>query len=124
MGGQKLAETTENKPVIWKELVLGFAVIESCIYHSIRTIPIVTASNAQEALFTDNLTRLTKLEEGETVKGVLQVPFPTYEVTGSITAEREEFSEIFLLGYEYPGLQSPDWIQILKREAENPSRCQ
>lgn len=119
-----MPETTENKPVIWKELVLGFAVIESCIYHSIRTIPVVTASNAQEALFTDNLTRLTKLEEGETVKGVLQVPFPTYEVTGSVTSEGEEFSEVFLLGYEYPGIQSPDWIQILKREAENPGRCQ
>jgi hypothetical protein len=65
-----LEETTENKPVIWKELVLGFAVIEACIYHSIRTIPIVTASNAEEAIFTDNLTRLTKLEEGETVKGI------------------------------------------------------
>lgn len=119
-----MQETTENKPVIWKELVLGFAVIESCIYHSIRTIPVVTASNAQEALFTDNLTRLTKLEEGETVKGVLQVPFPTYEVTGSMTSEGEEFSEVFLLGYEYPGIQSPDWIQVLKREAENQGRCQ
>lgn len=119
-----MGETTEEKPVIWKELVLGFAVIESCIYHSIRTIPVVTASNAQEALFTDNLTRLTKLEEGETVKGVLQVPFPTYEVTGSITSEGEELSEVFLLGYEYPGVQSPDWIQVLKREVANPRRCQ
>lgn len=119
-----MPETTENKPMVWKELVLGFAVIESCIYHSIRTIPIVTASNAEEALFTDNLTRLSKLEEGETVKGVLQVPFPTYEVTGSIPVEGEEFSEILLLGYEYPGIQPPDWIQVLRREAANPSRCQ
>jgi hypothetical protein len=84
----------------------------------------VTASNAQEALFTDNLTRVTKLEDGETVKGVLQVPFPTYEVTGSITAEGKEFSEVFLLGYEYPGVRSPDWIQVLKREAANPGKCQ
>lgn len=116
-------KTGENEPMIWKELVLGFAVIESCIYHSIRTIPIVTASNAEEALFTDNLTRLTKLEEGETVKGVLQVPFPTYEVTGSIPAEGEEVSDILLLGYEYPGVQSPNWIQVLKREAANPRKC-
>lgn len=115
--------TDKSKPMIWKELVLGFAVIESCIYHSIRTIPIVTASNAEEALFTDNLTRLTKLEDGEIVKGVLQVPFPTYEVTGSLTVEGEEFSEVLLLGYEYPGIQSPDWIQVLKREAANPKRC-
>ncbi|WP_410509662.1 hypothetical protein RSJ42_05455 [Methanosarcina hadiensis] len=119
-----MPEKAENKPVIWKELVLGFAVIESCIYHSIRTIPVVTASNTQEALFTDNLTRLTKLEEGETVKGILQVPFPTYEVTGSVTSKGEEFSEVFLLGYEYPGVRSPDWIQVLKKEAENPRRCQ
>jgi hypothetical protein len=110
-------KTDKGTPVIWKELVLGFAVIESCIYHSIRTIPIVTASNTEETLFTDNLTRLTKLEEGETVKGVLQVPFPTYEVTGSIPVEGEEVSEILLLGYEYPGIQSPDWIQVLKKEA-------
>ncbi|AKB78502.1 hypothetical protein MSHOH_2019 [Methanosarcina horonobensis HB-1 = JCM 15518] len=119
-----MAETTDtNKPMIWKELVLGFAVIESCIYHSIRTIPIVTANNAEEALFTDNLTRLTKLEEGETVKGVLQVPFPTYEVTGSLPAEGEEFSEVLVLGYEYPGVQSPDWVEVLKKEAANPRRC-
>lgn len=119
-----MAETTENNPMFWKELVLGFAVIESCIYHSIRTIPIVTAINSEEALFTDNLTRLTKLEEGETVKGVLQVPFPTYEVTGSMPAEGEEVSEVLLLGYEYPGIQSPDWVEILKREAANPKGCQ
>jgi hypothetical protein len=118
-----LAETIENKPMIWKELVLGFAVVESCRYHSIRTIPIVTASNTDEALFTDNLSRLTKLEEGETVKGVLQVPFPTYEVTGSMPAEGEEVSDILLLGYEYPGVQSPDWMQVLKKEAANPRRC-
>lgn len=115
--------TDKDKPMIWKELVLGFAVIESCIYHSIRTIPIVTASNAEEALFADNLTRLTKLEEGETVKGVLQVPFPTYEVTGSVPVKGEEFSEVFLLGYEYPGVKSPDWVQVLKKEAANPRRC-
>lgn len=119
-----LAEITDkSKPVIWKELVLGFAVIESCIYHSIRTIPIVTASNTEEALFTDNLTRLTKLEDGEIVKGVLQVPFPTYEVTGSMPVGGEEVSDIILLGYEYPGLESPDWIQVLKKEAANPRRC-
>lgn len=122
-----MIETTENveqnKPVIWKELVLGFAVVESCEYHSIRTIPIITASNSEKDLFTDNLTRLTKLEEGETVKGVLQVPFPTYEVTGSISIKGEGIHEIFLLGYEYPGLRSPDWIEVLKREVENPKRC-
>ena len=113
----------KNKPMIWKELVLGFAVIESCIYHSIRTIPIVTASNTEEALFTDSLSRLTKLDEGETVKGVLQVPFPTYEVTGSIPVEGKESSNILLLGYEYPGVRSPDWVQVLKKEAANPRRC-
>lgn len=106
-----MAETTDqNKPMIWKELVPGFAVVESCIYHSIRTIPIVTASNAEEVLFTDNLTRLTKLEVDETVKGVIPIPFPTYEVTGSMSVEDEEFSEVLLLGYEYPGVESPDWI--------------
>ena len=63
-----MAETTDqNKPIIWKELVLGFAVVESCIYHSIRSIPIVTASSAEEVLFTDNLTRLTKLDSDESV---------------------------------------------------------
>ncbi len=113
----------QNKPMIWKELVLGFAVIESCIYHSIRTIPIVTASNSEKDLFTDNLSRLTKLESDETVKGVLPAPFPTYEVTGSMPVEGKEVSEILLLGYEYPGMQSPDWMQVLKREAENPRRC-
>lgn len=85
--------TDQKKPMIWKELVLGFAVIESLEYHSIRTIPIVTASGSGEALFTDNLSRLAKLENDETVKGVLSVPFPTYEVTGSVTAEGEEFSK-------------------------------
>ncbi|AKB53560.1 MULTISPECIES: hypothetical protein [Methanosarcina] len=109
--------------MIWKELVLGFSVVESCIYHSIRTIPIVTASSAEEVLFTDNLTRLTKLEVDETVKGVLPVPFPTYEVTGSMSIEGEEFSEVLLLGYEYPGVQALDWIEILKREVANPRRC-
>jgi hypothetical protein len=120
-----MAEATEqkNKPMIWKELVLGFAVVESCIYHSIRTIPIVTASNAEEVLFTDNLTRLTKLESDETVKGVLPVPFPTYEVTGAMPTEGEDFSEVILLGYEYPGMEAPDWMEILKREVENPRRC-
>lgn len=119
-----MVETTDkNKPMIWKELVLGFAVIESCQYHSIRTIPIVTANNAQEVLFTDNLSRLTKLENDETVKGVLPVPFPTYEVTGSMPAEGEEYSDVLLLGYEYPGVQPPDWIQVLKREIANPNRC-
>ncbi|AAM06768.1 TPA: hypothetical protein HA338_08215 [Methanosarcina acetivorans] len=119
-----MAETTDNnKPMIWKELVLGFAVIESCIYHSIRTVPIVTASNAEEALFTDNLSRLTKLEGGETVKGVLQVPFPTYEVTGSVPVEGEEFSNVLLLGYEYSGVQPPDWMEVLKRKAANPEKC-
>jgi hypothetical protein len=99
-----MEETTDqNKPMIWKELVLGFAVVESCIYHSIRTIPIVTASSDEEVLFTDNFTRLTKLEVDETVKGALQVPFPTYEVTGSMSTEGEEFSEVLILGYEYPG---------------------
>ena len=116
-------KTDQNKPMIWKELVLGLVVIESCQYHSIRTIPIVTASNAQEVLFTDNLSRFTKLEKDEIVKGVLQVPFPTYEVTGSMPAEGEEFSNVLLLGYEYPGVQPPDWIQVLKREVSNPSRC-
>jgi hypothetical protein len=119
-----MAETTDqNKPMIWKELVLGFVVIESCQYHSIRTIPIVTASDSDEVLFTDNLSRLTKLESDETVKGVLPVPFPTYEVTGSVPVEGEEFSNVLLLGYEYPGVQSPDWMQVLKREAANPKRC-
>ncbi|RPJ73779.1 MAG: hypothetical protein EHM20_11680 [Alphaproteobacteria bacterium] len=115
--------TDQNKPMIWKELVLGFVVIESCQYHSIRTIPIVTASNSEEVLFTDNLSRLTKLESDETVKGVLPVPFPTYEVTGSMPVEGEEFGNVLLLGYEYPGVQSPDWMQVLKREAANPMRC-
>jgi len=115
--------TDQKKPMIWKELVLGLTVIESLEYHSIRTIPIVTASGSGEALFTENLSRLTKLENGETVKGVLPVPFPTYEVTGSMPAEGEEFSNILLLGYEYPGVKSPDWMQVLKREIENPSRC-
>ncbi len=50
--------------------------------------------------FTDNLTRLTKLEVDETVKGVLPALFPTYEVTGSMPTEGEEFSEVLLLGYE------------------------
>lgn len=109
--------------MIWKELVLGFAVVESCLYHSIRTIPIVAASSAEEVLFTENVTRLTKLEVDETVKGVLKVPFPTYEVTGSMPAEGEEVNEVFLLGYEYPGVQAPDWMEILKREVENPRRC-
>lgn len=119
-----MVETTDlNKPMIWKELVLGFAVIESCQYHSIRTIPIVTASNTQETLFTDNLSRLTKLEHDETVKGVLPVPFPTYEVTGSMPAKGEESGDVLLLGYEYPGVQPPDWMQVLKKEIENPSRC-
>lgn len=49
--------------------------IESCKYHTIRTRPIVTASNTEEVLFTDNLSRLTKLEKDETVKGVLKVRF-------------------------------------------------
>lgn len=115
--------TDQNKPMIWKELVLGFVVIESCQFHSIRTIPVVTASNTQQALFTDNLSRLTKLEDDETVKGVLPVPFPTYEVTGSMPADGEEYSDVLLLGYEYPGVQPPDWMQVLKREIENPNRC-
>ena len=120
-----MVETTDqNKPMIWKELVLGFIVIESCQYHSIRTIPIVTASNAQEVLFTDNLSRLTKLEADETVKGVLPVPFPTYEVTGSMPAEGEEFSNVLLLGYEYPGVVPPDWKQVLKREIKNTNKCE
>jgi hypothetical protein len=118
-----LETTDQNRPMIWKELVLGFAIVESCIYHSIRTIPIVTASSAEEVLFTDNLTRLTKLESDETVKGVLQVPFPTYEVTGSMPTKGEEFSEVLLLGYEYPGVESPDWMEVLKREVANPRRC-
>lgn len=117
-----MVETTDqNKPMIWKELVLGFVVVESCMYHSIRTIPIVTASSAEEVLFTENLTRLTKLEGDETVKGVLQVPFPTYEVTGYMPVEGEELSEVLLLGYEYPGVQAPDWMEILKREVANPN---
>ncbi|WP_292373959.1 MULTISPECIES: hypothetical protein [unclassified Methanosarcina] len=119
-----MVETTDqNKPMIWKELVLGFVVVESCMYHSIRTIPIVTASSAEEVLFTENLTRLTKLEGDETVKGVLQVPFPTYEVTGYVPVEDEELSEVLLLGYEYPGVQAPDWMEILKKEVANPRRC-
>ena len=77
--------------------------IESCEYHTIRTRPIVTASNTEEVLFTDNLSRLKKLEKDGTVKGVLKVPFPTYEVTGSMPVEGEEFSNVLLLGYEYPG---------------------
>lgn len=97
--------------------------IESCEYHTIRRRPIVTASNTEEVLFTDNLSRLTKLEKDETVKGVLKVPFPTYEVTGSMPVEGEEFSNVLFLGYEYPGVQSPDWIQVLKREAASPKRC-
>jgi hypothetical protein len=112
----------QSKPIIWKELVLGFVVIESCAYNSIRTIPIVTAVGSGAALFTDNLSRLTKLEKDETVKGVLQVPFPTYEVTGAMPDEGKEFSEVLLLGYEYPGVQSPDWIEVLKRELKNPTR--
>lgn len=119
-----MVETNDqNKPVIWKELVLGFMVIESCQYHSIRTIPIVTASNTQQVLFTDNLSRLTKLEPGETIKGVLSVPFPTYEVTGSIQVAGEESNDVLLLGYEYPGIEQPDWIQVLGREFSNPDRC-
>jgi hypothetical protein len=114
--------TDKNKPMIWKELVLGFVVIESCAYNSIRTIPIVTATGSGSSLFTDNLSRLTKLEKDETVKGVLQVPFPTYEVTGAMPAEGKEFSEVLLLGYEYPGIQAPDWIEVLKRELSNPTR--
>jgi hypothetical protein len=82
-----MVETTnKNKPMIWNELVLGFVVIESCQYHSISTMPIVTASNSKEVLFTDNLSRLTKLEKDETVKGVIPVPFSTYEVTGPMPA--------------------------------------
>ena len=61
------------------------------------------ASNTEEVLFTDNLSRLKKLEKDGTVKGVLKVPFPTYEVTGSMPVEGEEFSNVLLLGYEYPG---------------------
>lgn len=119
-----MAETTDqDKPMIWKELVLGFVVVESCVYHSIRTIPIVTASSAEEALFTDNLTRLTKLEDDETIKGVLPVPFPTYEVTGAIPTEGEEINKVLLLGYEYPGVQVPNWIEILKREIANSRQC-
>lgn len=53
------------------------------------------------------------------MKGVLPVPFPTYEVTGSMPAEGEEFSEVLLLLYEYLGMQAPDWIEILKREVTN-----
>ena len=64
----------------------------------------MTASNAQEALFTDNLSRLTKLEADEIVKGELPVPFPTYEVTGFMPPAGEEFSNALLLGYEYPGV--------------------
>ena len=97
--------------------------IESCEYHTIRTRPIVTASDTEEVLFTDNLSRLIKLEKDGTVKGVLKVPFPTYEVTGSMPVEGEEFSNVLHLGYEYPGVQSPDWMQVLKREAANPKRC-
>lgn len=73
-------------------------------------------------LFTENLTRLTKLEVDETVKGVLPVPFTTYEVTGFTLVEGEEFSEVLLLGYEYTGVESLDWIKILKREVANPRR--
>jgi hypothetical protein len=62
----------------------------------------------RSVFFTDNLTRLTKLEVDETVKGVLSVPFPTYEVTGSMSVEGEEFSEVLLSGYEYPGIPAPD----------------
>jgi hypothetical protein len=98
-------------------------VIESCEYHTIRTRPIVTVSDTEEVLFTDNLSRLTKLEKDGTVKGVLKVPFPTYEVTGSMPVEGEEFSNVLLLGYEYPGVQSPDWMQVLKREVANPKIC-
>lgn len=97
--------------------------IESCEYHTIRTRPIVTGNNTEEVLYTDNLSRLTKLEKDEIVKGVLKVPFPTYEVTGSMPVEGEEFSNVLLLGHEYPGVQSPDWMQVLKREAANPKRC-
>ena len=78
--------------------------IESCEYHTIRTRPIVTGNNTEEVLYTDNLSRLTKLEKDEIVKGVLKVPFPTYEVTGSMPVEGEEFSNVLLLGYEYPGV--------------------
>ena len=84
----------------------------------------MTASNAQEALFTDNLSRLTKLETDETVKGVLPVPFPTYEVTGSMPAEVEKFSNVLLLGYGYPGVVPPDWKQVLKREIGNRNKCE
>ena len=38
-------------------------------------------------------------------------------------AEGEEISEVLLLGYEYPGVEAPDWMEILKREVENPRRC-
>lgn len=76
-----------------------------------------------EALFTDNLSRLTKLEPDETVKGVLSVPFPTYEVTGAMPVEDKEFAEVLLLGYEYPEVQSPDWMEVLKRESANLTRA-
>lgn len=112
--------------LFYKELVLGFIVYEekwvsnSKEYMFTDIVPITT-SNAREpedfGIFAGVSEQDPQPGVKRTVKGVLPVQFPTYEVRASVG------DSVVSLGYQHPGVKAPDWSRILLFRVEKAISC-
>jgi len=105
--------------IIYKQLVVGYVVIETTysyvadgVRHVIRSVtqrPILSSMQGENEATESEMSEGISLEDGMKVIGILPAPFPTYQVSGfdidgcGIT-----------LGYEHPGLPPINWVEKLR----------
>ena|SRR5665647_228793 len=113
----------------FKELVLGFVVVEKITRRDAIDIPTINISTHAITSFTNELKGkfATNIEGGNdidsdvtyycvkgeewedsvSVKGILPAPFPTYQISAFVPNRLE------VLGYEYPTLPTRSWHMAL-----------
>lgn len=95
---------TINEEDIYREAIIGFAVIQSSTIDRDRSVVLTEPICGEE----DGIGNPIRIDENQSLVGVLPAPAGAYRVYGF----GDDGIEIEL-GYEYPGAYHPDWINKL-----------
>jgi hypothetical protein len=106
------------EPELLRELIFGMLLVEENKF--VNTVPIVSRNNMEvyeegeigivnEQYFAYG--DLHNLRDGE-IKGVLPVPFPTYQVSVLLPVSIG-YTDLCFLGYEYPTLPPRNWNDVI-----------
>ena len=115
-------------PDVYKRLVTGYLIIKTDDARIISR-PVCQSSDYCDDYDSDIFEVCTFLNDGEELLGIVPATKMTFAVYGLLPEDHVSFESYKsgncefvpdkFLGFEYEGMDHPDWIQVLKKELIN-----